>query len=156
MIYTLVCPDCDEITEFIQGMNDEHVAVDCPSCNRGMTRKENRCYGMDKIEIRGETCAGNRQVSYEYMDPTLGYVKNRQDRKDKMKAMGLVDYEPNPELHKHRVEAKRIRNQSNPTGDVDAANAIAKEHKAAGRKRMKAKIKKSFDDADKAAGINYN
>jgi len=154
MIYTLQCPDCDEITEFVQMMNDEHVAVDCPSCGRGMTRSNNRCYGMDNFDIRGETVAGSRQVSYDYMDPTLGHIKNRQDRKDKMKAAGLVDYEPNPEMHKHRVEAKRIRSQSNPAVDGDAARAISNEYKTAGKKRMRASIKKSFDDADKAAGIN--
>jgi len=153
MFFTLKCPDCGKMDEFSQGSDDTHVVVQCACCGTDMTRKENRHWQSDVPDIRGETCAGNRQVSYEYMDPTLGWIKNRQDRKDKMAARGLVDYEPNPEMHKHRVEAKRIRSQANPAGDKEAAKAISKEHKAAGTKRRRVNIKKAFDDADKSAGI---
>ena len=153
MIYTLHCKECGTTDEFIQGKDDTNVVVQCDFCGGDMTRKNNRHYQADLADIRGETCAGNRQVSYDYMDPTLGHVKNRQDRKDKMAARGLVDYEPNPEMQKHRDEAKRIQRQANPAGDKEAAKAIANEHKVAGQKRKRANIKREFDKADKAAGI---
>jgi len=147
MIYTLECPDCMDLTEFAMGMDDGHIVVDCPSCGRGMTRRDNRNYQSDPVEIVGETCSGNRRVSYEYMDPTLGYVKSKQDRAEKMKRKGLVDYTPDPNMYKHRAEARRIRSQANPAGDIEAAKAIRTELKAADLKRRVAGVKRAFDKA---------
>ncbi len=125
-------------------MNDEHLTVGCIACERAMTRHTDRFYGMDVPDVMGDTVVGSRRVNYDYLDPTLGPISSKQDRAEKMKRAGLVDYSPDPVMLKHREEARRIRSQANPAGDIEASKAIRKEHQAADLKRRKRGIKKAF------------
>ena len=93
-------------------------------------------------EYRGvcQYCGGETQRTYmgsnimitgdlptitHYYDPTLGEVSGLRDKKDKMKAMGLIEHEPDEALHK---EIKHIRQNVSPKKQPKAVNEFAAKH----------------------------
>lgn len=139
--YDVRC-DCGFGFEVMQSMNEEHAPIECEMCLGIITRKTHRD-GFSVPMIQGETVAGGNM--YEGYDEGLGeYVKSKSHRKDLMDKKGLEEYTPDPEMKKHREEAKYIRRRSKAT-DPDAVAAINREYKTALDKRRNRNIEKSLD-----------
>jgi putative FmdB family regulatory protein len=143
-IYELECDYCGLRSEHHLGMNDSlDDWLDCPQCTGKICRRHNRIYSVPTIQ--GDTVAGG--CSYEYFDDGLGeYVKSKKHRKELMKEKGLTEYNPDPELQKHRDEAMYIRKNSN-IKEPGALAAVRKEHKTAADKRRDRIVKKTFSKA---------
>ncbi|HUX77149.1 MAG TPA: hypothetical protein VMY40_10970 [Anaerolineae bacterium] len=132
-IYSLQCPECSVVSEHIMGMGDNWAQVKCTDCGLPLNRGQHRAWSCDLPTIQGDTVAGG--CNYFYHDKALGMdIRGKEHRDRLMKERGLVEYSPDPEMKKHRDEARYIREQSHK-GDPDAAAAIRKEHKTAERKR---------------------
>lgn len=122
-------------------MNDSlDERIKCPMCGEDMTRRHDRIY--DVPIIQGDTVAGGYE-RYGY-DIGLGeVVKNKQHRKDLMEQKGLYEYAPDPEMKKHRDEARHIRKHSRQN-DPEAVAAINKEYKTAIDKRRNRNVRDSL------------
>jgi len=140
--YTLECPNCCLRSEHNLGMNDSlDNLIECPMCGDNMTRRHDRIY--DVPQIQGDTVAGGYE-RYGYDEGLDAVVKNKQHRKDLMEQKGLTEYVPDPEMKKHRDEARYIRGRSSKS-DPDAQAAIKKEYKTALDKRRNRNIRASLD-----------
>ena len=142
-LYDLTCPTCGSDSEHFMGMFDAILLVKCPVCGEKMTRREHKKYAGMKVQIQGDTVAGG--CNYDYFDESLDcHIKNKQHRKDEMRKQGVQEYVPDPVMQKHRKEQAYVKRNSKP-GDAQAARAIAKEKKAATRKRQEAAVDRAFD-----------
>jgi hypothetical protein len=121
----------------------------CPQCGGEMTRGGNRVFNVPMI--RGDTCSGCQDFS-NYYDESLGeYVTGRAHREELMKKKGLCEYAPDPEMKKHRDEARYIRKNAKPDDAVAAAAAKKEYNTAADKRRNKLvneSLNKSFKKAD--------
>lgn len=146
-IYELECTYCGLRSDHIMGMNDPlGDMVDCPHCSAQVCRKNNIVYAVPIIH--GDTVAGAHNFS-GYFDEGMGeFVRSSSHRKDLMEKKGLEEYSPDPEMKKHRDEAKYIRSHAtiNTPGAMDA---VRSEHKAANDKRRGKLMKESFDKSFK-------
>ena len=143
MIYTLECPHCTLRSDHMMGMEEMDREVDCPHCGEHrLTRRNDRIY--DVPQIQGDTVAGGVNYS-NYYDEGLGeYVTSKSHRKDLMEQKGLQEYAPDPEMKKHRDEAKHIRKHGNMS-DPDTQAAIKKEYKTAYDKRRNKNVMASLE-----------
>jgi len=146
-IYELECNYCGLHSEHIMGMNDPlDEMADCPHCTGRVCRKHNIVYAVPMIH--GDTTAGN-WTQGGYFDEGLGeYVGGRKHRKEIMDKKGLEEYTPDPEMKKHRDEAKYIRSHAT-TKTPGARAAVRAEYKAANEKRSSKLMKESFDKSFK-------
>jgi len=148
MLYDLQC-ECGEVTEFMMLMDDTDKVVQCDACEGDMTRRKNRLY--DVPQIAGDTVSGG--CSYQYYDENLGQqITGKQHRKDVMKQRGLTEYSPDPQMKKHRVEARYIANQANGS-DPEAKAAIRREYKTASDTRRNRNLEKSLSDSFEKIGL---
>jgi len=136
MIYTLEC-ECGWQGEVMLGMNDKKECP-CPSCQGVADR---RVYAADLPNIQGDTVAGG--CNYNYDCGTLGQVRGKKDRAEKMKARGLMDYEPEPIYAKASGEAGYIRKNADKGDRVARAAANGIMHDAQNKMRSE-KIKESM------------
>ena len=142
MIYDLECSYCGLESEHTMLMDEMDKEVDCPHCGEKLSRRNNRIYSIPMIQ--GDTVAGGCHYG-GYYDVGLGeYVTGRAHRKELMKQKNLVEYSPDPEMKKHRDEAKHISKHSRKS-DPDARAAILKEYKTAYDKRRNRNVKESLD-----------
>ena len=149
MFHDLRCSECDHITELFLTKDEGHKIVFCDGCNAEMTRWTHKQHTA--INIQGETTP--RGCSYNYFDENLGeQVRNKQHRKDLMKQKGLTEYSPDPDMKKHRVEARYIANQANGS-DPEAKAAIRREYKTASDTRRNRNLEKSLSDSFEKIGL---
>lgn len=144
-IYCGECGSCGKVSEFLFGANDPRTCH-CPECGDKFELEGHRRWDMERVNISGDTCAGS--VNYSgYYDEGLGeYVLSRSHRKLLMDEKGLTEYSPDPEMKKHRDEARYIREHARP-GDPSAAAAARKEYKTAADKRTRRLVDESFKKA---------
>ena len=143
--YVGECGSCGKIGEFYFGSGDRK-RCHCPSCGDTFDLDGNRRYDLEGLQIAGDTVAGGANLS-GYYDEGLGeYVMGRKHRRRLMDEKGLQEYSPDPEMKKHRDEARYIRENA-PAGDPSAAAAARKEYKTAADKRTKRLIDESFKKA---------
>lgn len=141
--YTMVCPKCGHVEEYLQGANDVCVVLQCANCSADITRRDNRLYAADVPVIQGSTVAGG--CNYDgYFDEGLGlWVKSKRHRAEEMKKQGLQEYSPDPEFAKHRDEAKYIRKHA-PKGDKEAVTAAREQYKIADEKRKRRAVRSAI------------
>lgn len=141
-LYELECDFCGLRSDHMMGMNDSlDNWVECPHCNGQICRRLHRIYDVPLIQ--GETVAGG--CSYERYDEGLGeYVTSKKHRQELMDRKGLCEYAPDPEMKKHRDEARYIKARSRKN-DPDAVAAVQKEYKTASDKRRIKQVTKSLD-----------
>ena len=142
MLYDLKC-ECGETTEYLMGMNEIDLLVECPFCTKMISRKYHRV--MNAPKLSGVHCAGYGGTPLDYYDETLeAYITDPNQKKDLMKKRGLTEYNPDPTMKRHRDEAKYIR-ASSAKGDLQASEAIRKEYKTAENKRRDRLVKASLE-----------
>jgi hypothetical protein len=150
MLYDLECEYCGLISEHSMMSSEIDKRVECPHCGESLCRREHRIYDVPMIQ--GDTVAGSCNMS-NYFDPGLNeFVRSRTHRKDLMRAQGLEEYSPDPEMRKTRDEVKHIRRNS-PPGDPQAKAAIQKEYKTADIKRRTEKVKRGMAERFRKAGV---
>lgn len=140
--FVLECGTCGAIDDFHFGANDPRRAT-CHQCGSVFMADGNRRYDLEGINISGDTCAGGCNFAGYYDEGMGEYVTSRSHRKELMRQKGLEEYSPDPELKKHRDEAKYIRSQANP-GDTEALAASRRELKTAADKRRNRALDESF------------
>lgn len=128
MIYTLEC-ECGWHGEVMLGMHDKKECP-CPSCQGTADR---RVYAADLPFIQGDTVAGG--CDYNYDCGTLGQVRGKRDRADKMRAKGLSDYEPDSLYASASAEAGYTRKNAPPGDRVARAAATGIMRDAQNKKR---------------------
>jgi hypothetical protein len=139
------CGNCGGISEYYFGSGDPK-RCNCPSCGTKFDLDGNRRYDLEGLQISGDTVAGGANLS-GYYDEGLGeYVMGRRHRRRLMDEKGLQEYSPDPEMKKHRDEAKYIRENARP-GDPSAAAAARKEYKTAANKRQTRLVEQAFKKA---------
>jgi hypothetical protein len=144
MLYSLECSYCGLVSEHMMLMDEMDKKVDCPHCTGKLSRREHRLYDVPMIQ--GDTVAGSHNFSGYYDAGMDEFVTSRSHRKDLMEKHGLVEFSPDPEMKKHRDEARYIRERSTPK-DVDAQVAIQKEYKTAETKRRTKNVKRAFEQS---------
>jgi len=134
-VYEFECRQCGKNAGTYMDM-DESVPIGdvdprivCPDCNLPMHR-------MPSVpEINGDLPS-----RFGFYDNELGReVFDKTDLEEGMKKKGMCHYEPDPEMKKHRDEAKYIREHSEPTQESKAA--IKEQQKTAHKKRMKRNVR---------------
>lgn len=139
------CGSCGLVDEYFFGSHDRK-ECSCPACGSKFPLDGNRRYDLEGLQISGDTVAGGCNMS-SYYDEGLGeYVESRRHRQYLMDKKGLEEYSPDPEMKKHRTEAKYIRANA-PAGDPDAMAAARKELKTAADKRRTRQVNETFKKA---------
>jgi len=124
--------------------------VECPKCDQKMTRHDNLVFTVPMVT--GVNVPGNKTSLFEYDETLEAMVTSEGQRKVLMEQKGLEVYAPDPEMKKHRDEARHIRKHSIPS-DVDAQAAIRKEYKTASDKRRDRNVANSLDESFKKIGL---
>jgi len=132
MLFDLECDYCGLLSEH-QMMSDEiDKWVECPHCGGQLCRRLHRLYTPPMIQ--GDTVSGGCNYS-GYYDEGLGeVVLSKAHRASLMEQKGLTEYNPDPEMKRHRDEMKYIRGSAKP-GDPEAMAAVRNEQKTASDKR---------------------
>lgn len=99
MIAILECTCGVEPDEYFFEAMDDDKLTPCRNCGEILSTKKDRRWDLEGLQIQGDTVSGG--VNYDYMDPTLGRVTSKQDRADKMRAKGLIEYSPNEAIQPH-------------------------------------------------------
>lgn len=151
-IYSLRCPLCNRLDEYILDRNEGWHSVKCTNCLADINRRQHRDYKADAVVVKGDTCSDSCNMS-DYYDEGMGeHVRSRTHRRELMKRKGLREYAPDPEMKKHRDEAKRITNSA-PPGDKEALAAARRERKTAIDKRRDRNIAASLDEGFRKADV---
>lgn len=144
-VFYCECGSCGHVGEYAFGMDDERV-FGCAECGDKQPVDGHRLYGLEGLQISGDTVAGGCNLS-GYFDEGLGeYVVSRGHRQELMRKKGLAEYSPDPEMKAHRDEARYIRENA-PKGDPIAAAAARKELKTAADKRRDRLVNETFEKA---------
>lgn len=147
--YTMEC-GCGCMAEYEMSPSGP-LTCGCQQCGAELDVRRNRVWQIDGPSMSFSGLPTTGAVFDGYYDESLEtYVKSKQHRQDVMDRRGLSEFEPDPEMKRHRDEAKYIKSQA-PKGDPGAAAAARREHKTASEKRTKrnteAALKKEFDKA---------
>ena len=143
-LYSLECPECGDLAEYFQGVDDRFAEVECEKCGAVMTRATDRAYYADRVMIQGDTCAGSCNFSNYYDDGLDMHIESRDHRKRVMKEKGLSEYVPNPDMKAARKEARYILDHS-PKGDKTALAAARKQSKDADSARKERVVGAAMD-----------